>query len=408
MLTLLKVTLVFTVLIFMVRKKIGLGISLLTGALFLGILFGLDPISISRAACKASIDKKTLLLLGVVLLITIMGNILKAIENFDALVNSLESLIQDNRVVMAIVPAIIGLLPMPGGALVSAPMAGEVGKRLGLSREKRTFFNYWFRHIWEYIFPLYPGIILVSSLLSVPLGEIIKVQFPLTMAAILGGTFFALKRIENINKPETDYEINKFSSLKTLFFSIWPILLVIFSCFVLKVPLIIALLGTVILLLLLERIGWDKTIRILKESISFRTIFLILGIMVFKEVLIASGASAILPEELKTIGIPHYVILFAIPFIVGLMVGDTAGFVGITFPVLYPFMNTGSVNLNLSMVAFVGGYAGVLLSPTHLCLVLTGEYFGADLSKVYRMLLGPVAFIVIVALLLAYVRLKVY
>ncbi|MBI3008234.1 MAG: DUF401 family protein, partial [Candidatus Omnitrophica bacterium] len=205
---LLKVILVFAILIFMVRKRIGLGIALLTGALLLGILFGLDLISISRAACKASIDKKTLLLLGVVLLITIMGNILKAIENFDALVNSLESLIQDNRVVMAIVPAIIGLLPMPGGALVSAPMAGEVGKRLGLSKEKRTFFNYWFRHIWEYIFPLYPGIILVSSLLSVPLGEIIKVQFPLTMAAILGGTFFALKKIEYLNKPETDYKIN--------------------------------------------------------------------------------------------------------------------------------------------------------------------------------------------------------
>ena len=156
---LLKVALVFIVIIFMARKKIALGITLLTGALLLGILFGLDLLSISRAAYKASIEKQTLLLLGVVLLIAIMGNILKLIENFDALVNSLESLIQDNRVVMAIVPAIIGLLPMPG----------EVGKRLGLSKEKKTFFNYWFRHIWEYVFPLYPGIILVSSLLNVPI-----------------------------------------------------------------------------------------------------------------------------------------------------------------------------------------------------------------------------------------------
>ena len=391
----------------MARKKIALGITLLTGALLLGILFGLDPLSISRAAYKASIEKQTLLLLGVVLLIAIMGNILKLIENFDALVNSLESLIQDNRVVMAIVPAIIGLLPMPGGALVSAPMAGEVGKRLGLSKEKKTFFNYWFRHIWEYIFPLYPGIILVSSLLNVPIEEIIKVQFPLTMAAILGGTFFALKKIENLDVPVSN-KVNKLSDLKTLFLSIWPIILVLFSCFILKLPLILSLLGTVILLILLEKLGWDRTIRVLKESISLKTIFLILGIMVFKKVLVTSGASAILPESLKAIGIPHYVILLVLPFIVGLMVGDTAGFVGITFPVLYPFMYTGSVNLTLSMLAFAGGYAGVLLSPTHLCLVLTGEYFDADLSKVYRMLLVPVAFVVILAIMLAYVRLRFY
>jgi len=404
---LLKVALVFIVIIFMARKKIALGITLLTGALLLGILFGLDPLSISRAAYKASIEKQTLLLLGVVLLIAIMGNILKLIENFDALVNSLESLIQDNRVVMAIVPAIIGLLPMPGGALVSAPMAGEVGKRLGLSKEKKTFFNYWFRHIWEYIFPLYPGIILVSSLLNVPIEEIIKVQFPLTMAAILGGTFFALKKIENLDVPVSN-KVNKLSDLKTLFLSIWPIILVLFSCFILKLPLILSLLGTVILLILLEKLGWDRTIRVLKESISLKTIFLILGIMVFKKVLVTSGASAILPESLKAIGIPHYAILLVLPFIVGLMVGDTAGFVGITFPVLYPFMYTGSVNLTLSMLAFVGGYAGVLLSPTHLCLVLTGEYFGADLAKVYRMLLVPVAFVVILAMMLAYVRLRFY
>ena len=391
----------------MARKKIALGITLLTGALLLGILFGLDPLSISRAAYKASIEKQTLLLLGVVLLIAIMGNILKLIENFDALVNSLESLIQDNRVVMAIVPAIIGLLPMPGGALVSAPMAGEVGKRLGLSKEKKTFFNYWFRHIWEYIFPLYPGIILVSSLLNVPIEEIIKVQFPLTMAAILGGTFFALKKIENLDVTVSN-KANKLIHLKTLFLSIWPIILVLFSCFILKLPLILSLLGTVILLILLEKLGWDRTIRVLKESISLKTIFLILGIMVFKKVLVTSGASAILPESLKAIGIPHYAILLVLPFIVGLMVGDTAGFVGITFPVLYPFMYTGSVNLTLSMLAFVGGYAGVLLSPTHLCLVLTGEYFGADLAKVYRMLLVPVAFVVILAMMLAYVRLRFY
>jgi len=50
------------------------------------------------------------------------------------------------------------------------------------------------------------------------------------------------------------------------------------------------------------------------------------------------------------------------------------------------------------MFAYAGGFAGVLLSPIHLCLVTTVQYFKADLKKIYKMLLSPVIFVVLVAL----------
>jgi hypothetical protein len=54
------------------------------------------------------------------------------------------------------------------------------------------------------------------------------------------------------------------------------------------------------------------------------------------------------------------------------------------------------------MLAYVGGFSGVLLSPVHLCLLFTTEYFRADFKKVYRLLLLPVSLVVLVALVILF------
>jgi hypothetical protein len=57
-------------------------------------------------------------------------------------------------------------------------------------------------------------------------------------------------------------------------------------------------------------------------------------------------------------------------------------------------------NLTYAMFAYAAGFAGVLLSPFHLCLIVTKEYFQADFKKLYKLLPLPVAFVVLVALLI--------
>jgi hypothetical protein len=42
-----------------------------------------------------------------------------------------------------------------------------------------------------------------------------------------------------------------------------------------------------------------------------------------------------------------------------------------------------------TVLAFCSGYIAVLVSPLHICLVLTCTYFNADLTKVYRKLWIP-------------------
>ena len=86
-----------------------------------------------------------------------------------------------------------------------------------------------------------------------------------------------------------------------------------------------------------------------------------------------------------------YLVLIILPFIIGVSTGITMAFVGITFPILLPFFTTGDYPMIAFMLAYAGGYAGVMLSPVHLCLVLTAEYFKADLGAVYREVVKPVS-----------------
>jgi len=47
------------------------------------------------------------------------------------------------------------------------------------------------------------------------------------------------------------------------------------------------------------------------------------------------------------------------------------------------------------MLAYLSGFVGVILSPSHLCLILTNEYFGSDLMKVYKTLAIPISILMV-------------
>jgi hypothetical protein len=294
---------------------------------------------------------------------------------------------------------------MPAGAMFSAPMVKEIGDRAGLSPEEDTFVNYWFRHIWEFVWPLYPSIILLSALLGVEVREIIIVQLPVTLIALMLGLIWERRylRREEASDKRGDFGLN----IKKLFFCVWPILLVIFMVIIIKIDLLISLITVIISLILLNRskMKTEAIIEIIKKDIPLKTVVLIAGIMIFKRMLETTGAIMVIPELFTELGVHPLVILFFIPFLIGMLTGITSAIVGIGFPVLLPFIVTqGEVNLNYVMFAFVGGFIGHMLSPMHLCLVVTNDYFKADTGKIYKMLILPLIIISLSALVLVMVR----
>jgi integral membrane protein (TIGR00529 family) len=391
--------------VFLIRKKWNLGYIMIFASLLLGVLFRLKVKDIVLNVVLAIIDSMTLRLFGIIVLVFLLSGVLRKIESLRDIVDSLQKLVKDHRLILAFIPAFLGLIPMPAGAMFSAPMVNEVASRMNLQAEEKTFINYWFRHIWELIWPLYPSIILFSALLEVEIREIVKVQFPLTIAVFIIGLVWEQRNIKR-NIIENTNRIDVFFNMKKLFLGTWPILLIAVFVLFVKLDFLISLSIVILSLILLNRYKIKvKDIKdIIKSDLDLNILFLIAGIMIFKRMLEATGIIIIIPEFFTGLGIPRLVVLFIIPFLVGILTGISSATVGICFPVLLPFMVVqNEVNLNYAMFAYVGAYIGMMISPVHLCLVVTKDYFKADLAKIYKLLALPLLIIILFALILVMV-----
>jgi integral membrane protein (TIGR00529 family) len=283
-------------------------------------------------------------------------------------------------------PLLIGMLPSVGGAYFSAPMVDEATKDLPMSPEEKAFANYWYRHPWEYILPLYPGIVLASAITEIPLRTYILINLPYALTMFLSGFFF-------LSKAKGAFRAEGSSRMSLRSFT--PIVVLLVLVAVLGVPLHWGLLGLVVVMLLYWRYDLKGTSQVVKHGLSVNVILLTIGVILFKEVLEVSGAVENLSRFFSESGIPILSVLFVLPFVTGVLTGVTIGFVGAAFPLLVSLVGH---SLPALTFAFASGFVGVLLSPVHVCLVLTKEYFHADMGGIYRRTVPLTGLVILVAL----------
>ncbi|NLG17580.1 MAG: DUF401 family protein [Fibrobacter sp.] len=276
------------------------------------------------------------------------------------------------------------------------------------------------RHIWEYWWPLYPGVILAISYTGIPAGYFFLLQFPLTIISALAGYIFLLKKIpHSVNEKPDTFDI------KALLQTVGPIFLLV----------ILSLVGSI----LLPQAGFSKTIvnlvslpaalmvcigltfktdyaavkRSAKSLFSRQTwalMLIIVGVQSFSAaLLIPAGDSSgnlvsMMRGELFSMGVPILLVIMVIPFVSGAVTGVAAGFVGASFPLVFALLGENCPFGTLAAVtvlAYASGYFGMIISPLHVCLVVSNEYFKSRLSQAYRFILLPALTLFLGALFLA-------
>jgi integral membrane protein (TIGR00529 family) len=391
---LLKIGAAFVLIIVLLRLRWNLGAVMLLASALLGALSLIGPVRQLTVIARAGSDPVTLNLISALVLIMVLENIIRKRGLLKQMTDSLSRVARDRRISMAILPGVIGLLPSAGGAAFSAPMVQEAAGDLAVTPERRAFINYWFRHIWEYCSPLYPGIILVAAVTRLPLNTLLLSQLPLPIALVIVGTLFCFRGVEGRALQGE----RKKKDVQDLTVSLLPIIAAIVMVVVFRLNLSLAMASIVVVLFVLYRYSFPEIGRAIRESISLNVILMVFGIMAFKGMLDASGAIEALPRFFRESGLPPVAIFFALPFLVGLLTGLTVGFVGSTFPVIVA-MTGGHPDPAIITFAFASGFAGVMLSPTHLCLLLTVQYFKADLAGTYRLMYVPVLLVFLAGVL---------
>jgi hypothetical protein len=317
---------------------------------------------------------------------------------------------------------------MPGGALFSAPMVETTGAPLGLQPEDKTLINYWFRHIWEYSWPLYPGIILSAGMSGYSIAQISLYQLPMVVAVSLAGYVFYIRGLK-MTAPATSGALagQADGSVGAFLREITPIWLVILLFAVLKTahalavsadlvpeagraggwlkqaPMVVAIVLTVIYAVCRNRMGLKALGRLLWQKDMYDNLVIAICIIVFAGIFKGSGAADRVAEELAASSIPLVLVAMVLPFTVGAVTGITMNMVALTYPVILASVGDAAAKdeaMGYMVLAFACGYGGILLTPIHICMVQSNEYFKLNATATVHRLAWPTVVLMLTGLLL--------
>lgn len=402
--------------IILLRFRVPLWLTIGAGCMETALFSNLHPYSWPSILAGVLGNADFLFLCLMIFLIMFLSRLQDATGQSKKLVTGLERHLGSKRIGLVLFPALVGLLPMPGGALFSCPMVRTAAEGTGISERRKALINYWFRHIWELAWPLYPGYALICSLLQIPLTLYWRYTFPLVFMSLGLGCFFYLRNIENSVELHTASDASQKQETDES----------LFAALLNALPVVVTLVGAGVFGLVFDRLFpnlpgqaafsvaltlgtgtalWQGR-RDLSEPLHAtafnrgmaRMMLLLLALFVFKDVVRAAG----IVDAFNHIGVtvPLVALTFiAVPLLCGVLAGVMVGYVGMCFPILLGVLHTtpglSPYTAPLIVLATVAGNCGQLLSPVHVCLVVTGEYFSISLPAMLRRLALPTALFLI-------------
>ena len=376
-------------------RRVGLGVSLMVAA-FLMSLLSLGISGTATVLLETCIDPVTLTLVFSSFFIMLLSRLYKETGLVNVLTRSLGGFIKNPKVTVSLLPAVIGLLPVAGGALMSAPMVEAEADKLGLDEPKKTYINIWFRHAILPVYPVSQFLILTAALTGTSIDALIVRQALVVAVMIIVGYFIGLRKIRNIKHADSETKSNLKANLKGLAYSFSPIIITIILAAALNVNIAISTLVGAITLLAITRTKVTIFQKILKNRAVWEVTLAAFGALLLRNVTLASGASEILGNALANTNLNEIIVLSIVPAVLGFLLGSPSGAVALSVPILAETVTF--IPKNVSLI-YISAYLGYLGAPTHLCLVFTAQYFRTSMSKSYKYLIPSIIVSIIAALI---------
>lgn len=259
--------------------------------------------------------------------IMVLTNLVNSRGYLIPLYTLLQKRVKSKRLLVALISAFSGVLPIPGRTIVSAGALDGLAPN-DSRRKNYGIINYLSTHHYYLWSPLEATVLIPLSVLGLSYFEFISIIAPL-LVTVIGITlyyiFFVLKEDDVVIKDVkyTGKKVSPFKNFK------WDVVILVAAVIVV-----------------------GNLIKMYSEDIV--SFFMSYGSSVF--------------------------LAGVISFVTSFILGSSSKFAGITTLLVSIF------GINYLPLFFSLGYAGYLVSPTHKCLVITKTYFNLDMS-LYRILL---------------------
>ncbi len=396
-----KLCLALIAMIIGLRLRLGLWLCVLLGAVCAVVVSGLPLTEFLEIVPQTALNTELYTLLAIVVLTLLISGVQEATGQSTRLVTALEQLLRGPRLRLIFFPALIGLLPMPGGALFSCPMIDGTARHMDLNGERKAAINYWFRHIWEVAWPLYPGYLLACAVLDIPLSVLWRYTFPMVLTSLLAGRLLLLRSLPPEHCEETAAPpVKRGKALAAVFIESLPLTVALAGAFPASVlvdaffpffpkgsPFLLSLGAAVVTAMCQGKGGPAAVVGVLLQPSTGKLFLLLFTIFIFKTSLAHSGLIA----EISGFGTERlavYSLCIILPFLCGLLTGIMMGYVGTSFPILLGVISQAGMQseaVPLYILALAAGQLGQLLSPLHVCLVVSCEYFKVGLFRLVQL-----------------------
>ena len=367
-------------LLFVSRRNLALGMAV-AAAVLAG--FTLTSASFGDALWRTISDPSVLLLALIVGLIPLIGGAMETSGEMERLVSNLRIGV---RPFLALSPALFGMLPMPGGALLSAPLiergAGHTAP------DVKAAANVWFRHALLLVYPLGPSLIASAKIAGLDVYAVIPYLVPAFLLTVGVGYVFLLRRTGGRLSHSGPF------SIVGLLVPLGIILAAPVLDLVLKgtIDLPVAEIGTsvgvfvsLVAAIAVGRLGFRQLGAIARRMTPWKYSLIVLAMFAFLNVFTTSGV----PERIAAMALPPVALCVVVGAALGLISGRLQAPMSIVVPI---YASTyGAMPPPVFAVTYFAVFLGYILTPIHPCISVSVEYFGTSMGPFLRRLIVPAA-----------------
>ncbi len=377
-------TISMLIILFMLRRHIPIGPCMLAGGLFIWLVKSTQPEFLVQAFTETLSLSRTYDILFALYFVMCLEIELRTSGALSGMVNALQKIFSSTKFTLAVMPAFLGLLPSLGGARFSAPIVEEAAKSTTLDVDHKAAINFWFRHIFEYSSPIIPGMIMACSIAGVAFSDFLMHLCWLTFLAFFVGWIILIRPIKAQPAKVSDIDPEEHKhNMFDLYLSLAPVILtfVLVVFFDFNASLSMGLVTLAMFFVLQQTSRFVNAKEVIFGALDLKMFINVMCILYFIQILTVTNVLTEIVTAFQSSPLPVPVIIACISFIIGVLTGLSQGHVAIVMPIVAA-MSTG--NLNLAGVAMAFGVAGQMLTPTHMCLVVTLDYFKANFFRTLK------------------------
>ncbi|MEQ3307404.1 DUF401 family protein [Fusobacterium varium] len=373
-----KLVIIFTGIVFFIKLKKPLYISILVGAVISIVLYKIPVITSLQLALKSCTSRDTISLVLAFYTITYVQRMMEKRGHLLLAERALDNIFNSRRINAMIAPFVIGLLPSAGAVLIAAPIVQNASGDY-LTREEQTFVTSYYRHISEAFLPTYSSILLALDLSGVDMTKFVVGMLPMVVVLFVLGYIFYVKKIPK--STGISQSKNKKEDILNLVISLWPIAVTIMIILTMKIPVYMAVIPVIIVSAILNRFSVDELIPMIKTAFETKLIVSTVMIMVFKELLTFTGVIERLPEYFEKLPI-HPAVIFSLIFVIGTLVAGSQAIIALALPLAFATIPNGGLALMILLMCMT--YIAMQVSPTHICLAIVTEAFDISFIELVK------------------------